>query len=193
MRRRRREDDDGFHLAGWMYADVFVGLFVLVVAGVPLTMATLDPEPAEAVAEPSPSPSPSPTPSPSPSPTVTEEPESIECRGLFAPEERAVVVDVPLQAALDGTVDTSALFSDALERAGFPSDSELGFVLLFGHSSSGSTSEGVRRSRALEASLLDDPRAPLGKAASRAYYGGADKPDGTVEVELFPFVNLCDE
>lgn len=191
--RPRRRHDEGFGLSGWLYADLLLGLFVVMLAVAPLQfdlLASAD-EPME---EPSPSPTASaeasPTPEPSPSPTP--EPMLAECRALYAPEAAAVLVEIDRGrvAAGDAAYVEDAL-ATALEREGFPPESDLGFVLLFGHSSRGSTGEGITRARETLTSIESMPTRPLGDATTRPYYGGSDLPDEIVQLELFPFVDTC--
>lgn len=168
-------------LAGWLFADLALGLVVILLA-----TATDFPVAAAPSADPAPSPtldaSPAPSPSPTPVAEVGVEQEPVEFR-----------VESDADALLSG--DTSEIddVADAIRRRLAPYEQEdrrAAFVLTFGgHTEPG---QGTALARAANEILLDVAPGVMESAAMRDFWratGSAGAATGTLLFEVYLFVD----
>ncbi len=184
MRPSRRSPRPGdssspLSLAGWLFADLALLLFIITVA----VAADFPPVDAEAAAEASASPSESPSPTPEPSPTVEPGVQS---------EPIVYYIDSDASGLIDGDKGTAQDLVAALQDdiAALVADGyTVGFAMTFG----GAVEPGVGGAMAEAANEILVAAFPefFGDAPTRAYWTSTGKDGievGTLQIELFLLV-----
>lgn len=184
MRPSRRSPRTGdssspLSLAGWLFADLALLLFIITVA-VAADFPPVDAEAAEeAIASPSESPSPTPEPTPTAEPGVQSEPHR-----FFVDSDGAGLIDGDSGAERDLVNAVKADF-DALVAEGYT----VGFAMTFG----GAVEPGVGGAMAEAANKVLVAAFPelFGDAPTRHFWTSSGKEDievGTLQIELFLLV-----
>jgi hypothetical protein len=176
---RNTDSSSPLSLAGWLFADLALLLFIITVA----VAADFPPVDAEAADEALTSPSPTPSPTPEPSPTVEPGVQS-EPHVFFVDSDGAGLIDGDAEAEKDLV---NALEDDfaALVAAGYT----VGFAMTFG----GAVEPGVGGAMAETANeiLVDAFPELFGAAPTRHFWTSSGKEDidvGTLQIELFLLV-----
>ncbi|WP_100445813.1 hypothetical protein [Glycomyces xiaoerkulensis] len=177
---RRVESQSPVSLAGWLFADLALLLFIITIVVVSdFPAAALDDGPEETAPAPSPSPTPSPTPEPTADPGVEPEP-----LVFYVDSDAAGLVDGSESAERDLVDDVAEHFEPLIQDG-----SRVGFMLTFG----GASDPGYGGSIAAAANEVMAEAYPdlFGDAPTRHFWTSSGKEaisTGTLQIELYLLV-----
>jgi hypothetical protein len=159
--------NEGIGLAGWLFADLFVGIAVIFLAA-----SSVGGAPRRSVASPTTTTSP-------PTTTTVPKPVSLEREPIIV-----VVPDADAKPAEVLGAEVNGAITEQLNQRGIPG-ARVGFALVFG--ASPDTGDGIGIARDADNKLRQALPGLFGDAATRQYWT-AELPRGSLRLELF-FLN----